>query len=99
MILQRLDLIQTVALLYHGAQLFDLRPRHLQHVVDPVQDHLDHHGVLAVQQIAEGRYHPLLNQSGHLILVATYGEVAYGPGRFLLRLEVSLTQVVNDVRQ
>jgi hypothetical protein len=99
MILQNFDLVQSVALLDHRAQLLHLRPRHLQHVVDPVQHDLNHLGVLAVEQVAEGGDDAFADQGRHLLLVAADGQVADGPGGLLLRLEVALAQVVDDLGQ
>ena len=60
--------------------------------------HLNDLGVLASQELAEGRNEPLLDQVGHLLLSAGDGQVRNGPGGFFLRLELASRQQMDDLR-
>lgn len=52
--------------------------------------HADDLRVLAGEQVAEGRDDAASDERRHLLLGAADAKVADGPGRLLLRLELSL---------
>merc|ERR1719500_212202 len=86
-VLQAFNLIQPSALLNHSRHRLNIGSSQFQHVVQSVQDHLDHLRVLAVQKVAKGWNDSLGHKVGNLSLVARYCEVADRPRRLLLSLE------------